>query len=253
MNSSIAKFRNWITSADAYTFKMSVRTRLALLLPIFVLIGGCYSSHSGSIKVTVGNATFLPELSTKSGSLHLRLLESINGAVIYAPSNSCTSIWYHNKSKTSYLGIIESEDSKSLSTIISNHHTTNDDQRKDGQQHKNNKAPDAKSEKVTADAPITKRCDGQRNHSYHNPYIPYWKVQTSLTAIQQSLSDPSVAQAHLSIQYKTQNITTAQTSRDCQYQYLKTHERSNQIGFRAFPYLLCRDRSNRDNLLLIPS
>lgn len=246
-----AKFRNWITSNAKHTSEMSVRVRLALLLPFMVLIGGCYSSHSGSLKVTVGNATFLPELSTKSGSLHLRLLETINGAVIYAPSNSYTSIAYTNTSKTTYFGIIKSEDSKSLSTTISiptDRKKTNDDINKPKQQ----KKPNANEEKVTADAPITKRCDGlfllKRNlhHVNHNEII---------SAIIPQHSDPQVFNRHnvSSSKTKTQNITAAYTSRDCRHPYLKTHERSNQIGFRAFPYLLCRDRSYRDNLLMSPS
>jgi hypothetical protein len=108
---------------------------------------------------------------------------------------------------------------------------------------------------VTAEAPITKRCDG---------YHPTLKKQEKLTLVnfisdnhilysktQRTLSDPLVNCSH-PIQYKTQNITTDNTSRDCRNLCPTTPERSNQIGFHAFPYLLCRDRSLRGNLLMSP-
>lgn len=255
MNSSPAKFRNWITSMDAYTLKMSVRARLALAaLPLSLLVGGCYSSNSGSLKVTVGNATFLPELSTKSGSLHLRLLETINGAVIYAPSNSCTSIRYYNKSKISYFGIIESEDSKSLSTTISIENEKKGNKTSTPQQQK---AKDVGNDKrVTADAPIAKRCDGDKQGRTMSVFAMSCNYFFECNLHHEMLSDPRLVSClNLLPKFKgkTQNITTAHNSRDCRHKYHTPTERSNQIGFHAFPYLLCRDRSHRDNLLMPPS
>lgn len=259
MNSSTAKFRNWITSMDLYTFKMSVRSRLALAaLPLALLTCGCNSYHSGSIKVTVGNATFLPELSTKDGSLHLRLLESINGAVIYAPSNSCTKIDYSNTSKTSYFGIVESEDSKSLSTTISI--PTDSETPKTGDDTKTNtiKKHNANEEKVTADAPITKRCDGEILLKKYSNLLAHIISNNYIIVSLLTHSDPPVFKRHISspARNKTQNITTPHKSRDSRY--VKSPDmRSNQTaGFRAFPSrLLCRDRiscttQEHDNLLM---
>lgn len=258
MNPSTAKFRNWITSMDAYTFKMPVRFRLALAaLPLALLTGGCFSSHSGSIKVTVGNATFLPELSTKDGSLHLRLLESINGAVIYAPSNSCTKIDYSNTSKTSYFGIVESEDSKSLSTTISIP-TDSENQKTGDDININTKKHNANEEKVTADAPITKRCDGRFLLKRHSNLLAHIIRHNYIIVSLLTHSDPPVSKRHISspARNKTQNITTPLNSRDSRY-VTSPDMRSNQTaGFRAFPSrLLCRDRMScttheHDNLLM---
>jgi hypothetical protein len=107
---------------------------------------------------------------------------------------------------------------------------------------------------VTADAPITKRCDGQLfllryNHLAHNKFI----IVSFLTH-----SDPQVFKRHISspARNKTQNITTTHNSRDGRY-VSSLYMRSNQTaGFRAFPSrLLCRDRiscttQEHDNLLM---
>jgi hypothetical protein len=230
-----AKFRNWITSNAKHTSEMSVRVRLALLLPFMVLIGGCYSSHSGSLKVTVGNATFLPELSTKSGSLHLRLLETINGAVIYSPSNSCTSIWYHNKSKTSYFGIIESEDSKSLSTTISIENEKKGNKASTPQQKANDVGND---KRVTADAPIAKRCDGESHGKTPSVFIMSCNNLLECNYPHGMLSDPrlvSCLNLLPKFKEKTQNITACYSDGCSQYNRQKPCVAIGTLHAFSFP------------------
>jgi hypothetical protein len=228
---------------------MSVRVRLALLLPLVALVGGCYSYHSGSIKVTIGNATFLPELSTKSGSIHLRLLESINGAVIYAPSNSYTTIAYTNYSHSYYFGIIESSDHKILNTTISptvqqqtdksaqpekkqqlNNNST-EHIRKDEEGNHNNKANDENRQKVTADTAITKgrNCNLKKvkhvsilTHNFYKKQYSFYSLKDESTTQYihlksplSSVSDPLVRDSRLTpspTDMQTNNTTTSYSS-----------------------------------------
>jgi hypothetical protein len=111
---------------------------------------------------------------------------------------------------------------------------------------------------VTADAPITKRCDGKKvllkkdnKHLTHSEIV--------IVSFPQH-SDAQVFKRHISspARNKTQNITTTHNSRDGRY-VSSLYMRSNQTaGFRAFPSrLLCRDRISYEteygNLLLAVS
>jgi hypothetical protein len=105
---------------------------------------------------------------------------------------------------------------------------------------------------VTADAPITKRCDGKVISKYN--HIAPIKFTTSFSFLQHSY--PRVFKKHISSSIpKTQNITTASSSRDSRYE-ASLGMRSNQTdGFSAFSIsLLCRDRIinaiGRDSLLM---
>ena len=69
-----------------------------------IIFSGCISSTATT--VAVGDAITLPELTTPTESLALRLCTSINGAWVRTPSNSAVRIVYKSDTASDYIGII---------------------------------------------------------------------------------------------------------------------------------------------------
>lgn len=69
-----------------------------------IIFPGCISSTATT--VAVGDAITLPELTTPTESLALRLYTSINGALVRTATNSSVRIAYKSDTASDYIGII---------------------------------------------------------------------------------------------------------------------------------------------------
>ena len=69
-----------------------------------IIFPGCISSTATT--VAVGDAITLPELTTPTESLSLRLYTSINGAWVRTATNSAVRIVYKSETASDYIGII---------------------------------------------------------------------------------------------------------------------------------------------------
>lgn len=69
-----------------------------------IIFSGCISSTATT--VAVGDAITLPELTTPTESLALRLYTSINGARVRTATNSAVRIVYKSDTASDYIGII---------------------------------------------------------------------------------------------------------------------------------------------------
>ena len=69
-----------------------------------IIFTGCISSMATT--VSVGDAITLPELTTPTESIALRLYTSINGAWVRTATNSSVRIVYKSDTDSDYIGII---------------------------------------------------------------------------------------------------------------------------------------------------
>ena len=69
-----------------------------------IIFSGCISSTATT--VALGDAITLPELTTPTESLALRLYTSINGAWVRTATNSAVRIVYKSDTASDYIGII---------------------------------------------------------------------------------------------------------------------------------------------------
>lgn len=69
-----------------------------------IIFSGCISSTATT--VALGDAIALPELTTPTESLALRLYTSINGAWVRTATNSAVRIMYKSETASDYIGII---------------------------------------------------------------------------------------------------------------------------------------------------
>lgn len=114
--------RNWQCTRSHVIQQMSVRLRLGAIL-LLPLLSGCYTYTTQTAKIVVGNHTILPELSSKTGEFHFKILNTIDGLYISFPATSNNyahiSISYTNTSHSSYLiDSFSSSNNKSLSTKL---------------------------------------------------------------------------------------------------------------------------------------
>lgn len=117
-----AAVRNWQCIRSHVIQQMSVRLRLGAIL-LLPLLSGCYTHTSQTATIVVGNHTILPELSSKTGEFHFKILNTIDGLYISFPATSNNSAYislsYTNTSHSSYLiDSFSSSNNKSLSTKL---------------------------------------------------------------------------------------------------------------------------------------
>ena len=81
-----------------------------------IIFQGCISSTATT--VAVGDAITLPELTTPTESLALRLYTSINGAWVRTATNSAVRIMYKSETASEYIGIIARQATASATVNI---------------------------------------------------------------------------------------------------------------------------------------
>lgn len=80
-------------------------------------LSGCISENTGSTTV-VGAQTALPEISDASGSLTIRVYETIKGARVWTAKDSKVTVEYTNAYTNNYLGVVETQDQTSLKVKV---------------------------------------------------------------------------------------------------------------------------------------
>ena len=81
-----------------------------------IIFSGCISSTATT--VALGDAITLPELTTPTESLALRLYTSINGAWVRTATNSAVRIVYKSDTSSDYIGIITRQATSSATVDI---------------------------------------------------------------------------------------------------------------------------------------
>lgn len=90
---------------------------MRFLLSSLLLLSGCISEHSGSI-TTVGEDTALPEISNASGSVKVRVFQSIKGARVWTAKDSKVTIAYKHSCTNTYFGMFTSDNNTELKVKI---------------------------------------------------------------------------------------------------------------------------------------
>ena len=81
-----------------------------------IIFSGCISSTATT--VALGDAITLPELTTPTESLAIRLYTSINGAWVRTATNSAVRIVYKSDTASDYAGIITRQATASATVDI---------------------------------------------------------------------------------------------------------------------------------------
>ena len=81
-----------------------------------IIFPGCISSTATT--VALGDAITIPELTTPTESLALRLYTSINGAWVRTATNSAVRIVYKSDTSSDYIGIITRQATSSATVDI---------------------------------------------------------------------------------------------------------------------------------------
>lgn len=81
-----------------------------------IIFSGCISSTATT--VAVGDAITLPELTTPTESLALRLYTSINGAWVRTATNSAVRVVYKAETASDYIGMVTRQATASASVDI---------------------------------------------------------------------------------------------------------------------------------------